>query len=140
MSYCINPKCPNPADSANNEAEVCCHCGTEILLQNRYRVVKPLGEGGFARVFEVEDTRPPRRKVLKILLKNYDKNVELFKREADVLSRLKHPGIPRVEMDGYFTVSPASSFHSWHCLVWNTLKVIICWPGWQERYCWGLWG
>ena len=140
MSYCINPKCPNPADSANNEAEVCCHCGTEILLQNRYRVVNLLGEGGFARVFEIEDTfvavgSPPRRKVLKVLLKNYDKNVELFRREADVLSRLKHPGIPRVEMDGYFTFSPASSFRLWHCLVMEYIegKNLLAWLDEQKQ-------
>ena len=32
------------------------------------------------------------------------KVLELFQREAQVLSQLKHPGVPQVEADGYFQV------------------------------------
>lgn len=115
MSYCLNPKCPNPSDPANSGKPACIHCGSELLLQGRYRLVAPLGSGGFGRTFEVDDNGT--RKVLKVLLKEHPKAVELFKQEADVLVRLRHPGIPKVDRDGYFTFSPAHSTESFHCLV-----------------------
>jgi serine/threonine protein kinase len=115
VSYCLNPKCPNPSDPANAGKSACIHCGSELLLQGRYRLVAPLGGGGFGRTFEVDDNGA--RKVLKVLLKEHPKAVELFKQEADVLVRLRHPGIPKVDRDGYFTFSPAHSTESFHCLV-----------------------
>jgi len=84
-------------------------------LEGRYRLVAPLGSGGFGRTFEVDDNGA--RKVIKVLLKEHPKAVELFKQEADVLVRLRHPGIPKVDRDGYFIFSPAHSTESFHCLV-----------------------
>lgn len=72
-----------------------------MRLCNRYRVVQLLGEGGFSQTYEIDDNG--NRKVLKVLLEDYDKAVSLFQREARVLGRLHHPGIPQVEPDGYFT-------------------------------------
>ncbi|MEG4575479.1 serine/threonine-protein kinase [Microcoleus sp. N3A4] len=115
VSYCLNPKCPNPSDPANSGKSACIHCGSELLLQGRYRLVAPLGGGGFGRTFEVDDNGA--RKVLKVLLKEHPKAVELFKQEADVLVRLRHPGIPKVDRDGYFIFSPAHTTESFHCLV-----------------------
>ncbi len=80
-----------------------------VLLQDRYRVLKRLGQGGFGQTFVVDDRG--RRKVLKILsLERFSspewkqKAISLFQREAHVLSRLEHPGIPKVEPDGFFTL------------------------------------
>jgi Serine/threonine protein kinase len=115
VSYCLNPKCPNPSDPANTGKSACIHCGSELLLQGRYRLVAPLGGGGFGKTFEVDDKGA--RKVLKVLLKEHPKAVELFKQEADVLVRLRHPGIPKVDRDGYFIFSPANSTESFHCLI-----------------------
>ena len=115
VSYCLNPKCPNPSDQANSGKSACIHCGSELLLQGRYRLVTPLGNGGFGRTFEVDDNGA--RKVLKVLLKEHPKAVELFKQEADVLVRLRHPGIPKVDRDGYFTFTPAHGTEFFHCLV-----------------------
>lgn len=115
VSYCLNPKCPNPSDPANSGKSACIHCGSKLLLEGRYRLVTPLGSGGFGRTFEVDDNGT--RKVIKVLLKEHPKAVELFKQEADVLVRLRHPGIPKVDRDGYFTFSPAHSTESFHCLV-----------------------
>ncbi|MBO1072205.1 MAG: hypothetical protein HEQ13_23875 [Dolichospermum sp. DEX189] len=47
MSYCINPHCPKPIDLANANNPICRNCGSQLLLQNRYRVLKQLGQGGF---------------------------------------------------------------------------------------------
>ncbi len=78
----------------------------DTLLCDRYRVLRPLGQGGFSQTYEVEDCAICDRdsiKVLKVLLESYPKAVDLFQREAKVLSQLSHPGIPKVEPDAYFT-------------------------------------
>ncbi|WP_066426280.1 4-Cys prefix domain-containing protein [Anabaena sp. 4-3] len=104
MSYCINPHCPKPADPANANNRICRNCGSEILLLGRYRVIKQLGGGGFGQTFEVDDSGTA--KVLKVLTENNSKAIELFQQEAKVLSQLNSGGIPKVDSDGYFTVSP----------------------------------
>ncbi|MEB3339827.1 RDD family protein [Okeania sp.] len=113
MSYCINPQCPNPQNSGT--PLFCQTCGSQLLLQDIYRVIQPLGGGGFGKTFEVEDCGIP--KVLKVLHNNHPKAVELFRQEAEVLSSLNHPGIPRVEADSYFTFRPRNNQQHLHCLV-----------------------
>lgn len=89
VSYCLNPKCPNPTDPANENRRTCCQCGSDLLLEGRYRVIKQLGGGGFGKTFEIDDQG--KCKVVKVLLKNHPKAVALFKQEAKVLSQLNHP-------------------------------------------------
>lgn len=115
MSYCINPHCPKPIDLANANNPICRNCGSQLLLQNRYRVLKQLGQGGFGNTFEIDDGG--KTKVLKVLTENNPKAVELFQQEAKVLSQLNSVGIPKVEADGYFTVLPKNSSVPLHCLV-----------------------
>lgn len=115
MSYCINPNCPKPADPWHSTNRICRHCGSLLVLQGRYRVMRLLGEGGFAKTYEVESHGQAR--VLKVLLLNETKAVALFKQEAEVLMQLRHPGVPRVEADGYFTYRPAGSSAPVHCLI-----------------------
>lgn len=90
----------------------------ELLLQNRYFVVKKLGKGGLAETWEVDDGGS--RKVLKVLLDDFPKVVELFQREARVLSQLNHPGIPKVEPDGYFVFNGTDE--PLHCLVMEFIE------------------
>lgn len=92
-----------------------------MLLQGRYRVICQIGGGGFGKVFEVDDGGTS--KVLKVLsLERFhnptikEKAIALFQREAELLGRLKHPGIPRIESDGYFTWSDGHA-EPLHCLV-----------------------
>lgn len=94
---------------------LCRHCGWEILLQGRYRVLRLLGEGGFSKTFEVQDGET--QKVLKVLLDNHAKTISLFRQEAWVLSQLQHLGIPKVEAGAYFTILPRASQQPLHCLV-----------------------
>ncbi|WP_287521894.1 serine/threonine-protein kinase [Okeania sp. SIO2C2] len=115
MSYCLNPNCPNPSDPLNAGKRTCCQCGSQLLLQNRYRVIKPLGGGGFGKTYLVDDQGV--QKVLKVLLKSHPKAVSLFQQEAQVLISLRNPGIPKIEKDGYFTFFPENSDESIHCLV-----------------------
>jgi serine/threonine protein kinase len=106
MSLCINPRCPNPQ---NRDTQLFCQsCSSELLLEGRYRVSGKLGSGGFGKTYEVSD-RDGTLKVLKVLINNDSKYVELFQREAQVLSRLNHQGIPKAEPDSYFLFLPCNS-------------------------------
>ena len=118
MSYCINPQCSNPEN--NGTPLFCQSCGSQLLLQDIYRVIRPLGDGGFGKTFEVADCGTP--KVLKVLHNNHPKAVELFRQEAEVLSSLNHPGIPRVEADSYFTFQPRNNQEYLHCLVMEKIE------------------
>lgn len=120
MSYCINPNCPKPQNPDN--LLFCQTCGSQLLLEGRYRVLRLLGEGGFAKTYEVSDCGTP--KVLKLLSLNQPKAVSLFQQEARVMSRLNHPGIPKVDPDGYFTFSPRNSQQPAHCLVMEKIEGI----------------
>lgn len=127
MSLCINPNCSDPE---NKETSLFCQsCGSELLLEGRYRVFKELGGGGFGKTYEVQDNDPnhisggkPVTKVLKVLLQNHPKYVELFEREAHFLTRLNHPGIPRVEPDAHFTFSLKNSSAPLYCLVMEKIE------------------
>ncbi len=120
VSYCLNPKCPDPSNQPNPKARVCPHCGSELCLRGRYRITQVLGGGGFGRTFEIEENGD--LQVLKVLYKNHPKAVALFQQEAKVLSRLNHPGIPRVEEDGYFMYCPKDAKESLHCLVMEKIE------------------
>jgi len=115
VSYCLNWDCPKPADPLNLPNRICRNCGWDILLQGRYRVMRQLGKGGFSKTFEVLDGETS--KVLKVLSSNHPKAVSLFQQEAQVLSRLNHPGIPRIDREAYFTILPRNSQQPLHCLV-----------------------
>jgi len=117
MSLCINPHCQNPENP--DSLLRCQSCGSELLLEGRYRVMCLLGEGGFAKTYEVSD-RTSIPKVLKVLSKNQPKPVEQFQREAQVLIRLNHPGIPQGEE--YFTFFPQNSQEAVHCLVMEKIE------------------
>ncbi|MEH1944075.1 MAG: serine/threonine-protein kinase [Nostoc sp.] len=120
MTYCINPHCPKPVDPVNANNLICRNCGSEILLQGRYRVLKQLGQGGFGNTFEVDECG--KTKVLKVLTENNPKAIELFQQEAKVLSQLNSAGIPKVEPDGYFTVLPKNSSVPLHCLAMEKIE------------------
>lgn len=94
MSYCINPECPSRQNP--NTVEECQTCGTTLVLQGRYRVLKPLMSIDPRRacdLYEVSDRGEQR--VLKILKWQDAKYVELFEREAITLQDLEHPRIPK---------------------------------------------
>lgn len=102
MSYCINPNCPNRQNA--NDLEYCQACGTQLLINNRYRLVKPLrqlSEEYLTEIFEVDDRGHV--KVLKSLKKNRIKLIELFEQEVNILTHLRHPGIPKAEPNESFT-------------------------------------
>jgi serine/threonine protein kinase len=69
-------------------------------------------------IFEVEDIRDNHtRKVLKILKDNEPKLVEKFEEEALTLQWLDRPGIPKVDIDGYFQLTIDEDSEPLNCLV-----------------------
>lgn len=73
------------------------------VLQNRYRILSVLGQGGFGRTYLAEDQgRFNERCALKELTPAQgggayalDKSKELFQREAQTLYQIQHPQIPQ---------------------------------------------
>lgn len=64
----------------------------------KYRLIRPLGEGGMGIVYEAEQQNPRRRVAVKLLRPasaNKDA-VRRFSREAELLARLHHPGIAQI--------------------------------------------
>lgn len=119
MSLCINPECKK---KHNSDTIIFCQgCGSELLLDGRYRVVQELGQGGFGTTYEILDLNS-RPKVLKVLIDNHPKYVKLFKQEAQVLSILDHSGIPKIDLDGYFVYFPAARKEPLHCLVMEKIE------------------
>ena len=69
------------------------------LLADKYRIVRPLGEGGMGAVFEAEHTFLKRRFAIKFLRSELLKNAELvarFRREAQASGQLEHENIASV--------------------------------------------
>ena len=82
------------------------------LIDNRYKIIRTIGEGGMANVYLAYDTILEREVAVKILrgdLADDEKFVRRFQREANAASSLKHPNIVEMydvgEDDGkYFIV------------------------------------
>ncbi|MDB9484960.1 protein kinase [Dolichospermum circinale CS-537/01] len=102
MSQCLNPTCLHQNPQGTNFCE---NCGSKILLDDRYRPIKFLGEGGFGRTFQaVDEKRLNTPCVIKQFLPQQagsaalQKATELFQQEAKRLQELgKHPQIPDLE-------------------------------------------
>ncbi|MEW6492406.1 MAG: serine/threonine-protein kinase [Cyanobacteriota bacterium] len=103
MSYCLNPACPQPKNPKH--VEVCQACGSKLLLRDRYRVHKALGQGGFGATFLAQDESLPGDPccVIKQLRPSttgahiLQMARELFEREARTLGKIgNHPQVPRL--------------------------------------------
>jgi serine/threonine-protein kinase len=103
MSYCLNPNCIHPENLASSRR--CNSCGSPLLLRDRYRVIKPLGQGGFGATFLAQDEVLPGQPccVIKQLRPSgtaphiLQMAGELFEREAKTLGKIgNHPQIPRL--------------------------------------------
>ncbi|MBD1839461.1 protein kinase [Coleofasciculus sp. FACHB-64] len=105
--YCLNPNCKQPENPGN--AAICESCGSQLLLSDRYRAIKPIGQGGMGRTFLAVDISQPSepRCVIKQFFpqqqgtNNRQKAAELFRQEATRLEVVgKHHQIP--ELLAYF--------------------------------------
>ncbi len=94
---------------ANNQSNrFCIHCGEPLplatgkVVENRYHILRQLGQGGFGRTYLALDKNHENKNcVLKEFAPQVEaeqdllKAKELFEREASVLKKLQHPQIPR---------------------------------------------
>ena len=67
-----------------------------MVLAGRFEVIREIGRGGFARVFEARDRVLSRSVAIKLLKRQRrldDSELELFYREARATARLNHPHI-----------------------------------------------
>ncbi len=70
--------------------------GPGVLIAERFELMREIGRGGFARVFEARDrvlSRPVAIKLLRRRRRLSDAELELFYREARATARLNHPHI-----------------------------------------------
>jgi serine/threonine protein kinase len=81
-----------------------------VRIDHRYQILKVLGEGASAVVYQAKDERLNRLVAVKIIHPEYltanGKIQERFKREAESLARLNHPNIVGVYDSGEFDGSP----------------------------------
>lgn len=80
-------------------------------INERYEIIKTIGEGGMANVYLANDTILDRKVAIKVLrgdLSNDEKFIRRFKREALSVSNLSHPNIVEVydvgEEDGNYYI------------------------------------
>lgn len=99
LSYCVNPACLHPE---NQRDATCYSCGSNLLLQGRFRAIKPIGQGGFGKTFLAVDEAEPSQPycVIKQFFPQQGLNktqAALFNQEVDRLKSLgEHPQIPKL--------------------------------------------
>src|SRR6185436_6731395 len=72
-----------------------------LVLQDRYQIVRPLGNGGMGAVYEAMDLRLDTSVALKQAFSADPRLRKQFEQEARLLAQLHHPALPRVS--DYFT-------------------------------------
>ena len=112
ISYCVNPKCTDPKN--HPKLKRCYTCGSSLILNQQYRVIKLLGRGGFGATFVgvdltikgnplcvVKQLRPATTEP-----RGFEMALHLFEREAKTLDKINHPQIPQLidyfAYGGYF--------------------------------------
>ena len=78
------------------------------ILNNRYRIVKLLAQGGFGTLYRAWDTALGRPCALKENLDSSPAIQRQFLKEAKILANLTHPGLPRVT--DYFLIQAQAQY------------------------------
>jgi serine/threonine-protein kinase len=81
------------------------------LVGDRYEILQPLGEGGFASVYKARDRRTKTEVAVKVLHPHMARARDFarrFEREVEIASRLRHPNTIRVFDTG--TTSDGASY------------------------------
>ncbi|HEX5733381.1 MAG TPA: protein kinase [Blastocatellia bacterium] len=81
----------------------------DTILQNRYLIVRAIGQGGMGAVYLAKDQRLGSDVALKETFFKDERLRKAFEREARLLASLRHPALPKVidhfsEADGQFLV------------------------------------
>ena len=106
MSQCLNSNCLKQSLTTH---KFCQYCGSKLLLRERYRAIRQIGQGGFGKTFLAIDEDKPSKPycVIKQFFPlvqgqaSLDKASQLFQQEAVRLEQLgKYSQIP--ELYAYF--------------------------------------
>lgn len=71
---------------------------SDFILDNRYRILKKIGQGGFGAVYKAYDKHLRTKKAVKIISSQFykDKNIlDSLSKEAQLLYRINHPNVVR---------------------------------------------
>ena len=68
----------------------------DSILNNRYKIIRKLGQGGMGAVFEAYDQTLETQVAVKTNFNPAPESVAQFLQEARLLASLKHPNLPRV--------------------------------------------
>jgi serine/threonine protein kinase len=126
----------------NEKNRFCTQCGEPLplavgqVVDNRYRIIRHLGQGGFGRTYLAEDLNQSQQQcVLKEFApqveeqQDLEKAKELFEREASVLKKLQHPQIPRFHASLQVQLSNKEFFF----LVQDYVEGENCWDLLESR-------
>jgi serine/threonine-protein kinase len=104
MVCCLNPDCKKPINPDSHK--FCQQCGTPLvlLLRDRFKIIKPLGQGGFGNTYLAKDIDRLNEwcVVKKLTYQAKDaweqqKAMDMFASEAQQLQQLgHHPQIPKL--------------------------------------------
>src|ERR1051325_5712739 len=67
-----------------------------VILQNRYQIIRPIGQGGMGTVYLAKDLRLGNTIALKESIFNDEKALKAFEQEARLLAGLRHVALPKV--------------------------------------------
>lgn len=108
MICCLNPYCSEPLNPDDQKTCLACDGPLVVLLKQRFKVIEPIGRGGFGKTYIAEDVdKLNERCILKQLIyrsqneAETQKVLQLFAQEARQLQQLgEHPQIPA--LSAYF--------------------------------------
>jgi eukaryotic-like serine/threonine-protein kinase len=98
---------------------------TGHLIDGRYQLLRQMGAGGMATIYEAIDTRLDRRVAVKIMhahLAQDEQFVERFIREAKAAAALSHPNIVAVQDQGWNQSGVPAVFIVMEMVVGHTLR------------------
>ena len=119
MSYCINPNCDNRCNK--DDLEYCSDCGCELIIRDRYRLIRPLrtlNEYHKTEIFEVSDRGTS--KIIKVLTVNGLNSTKLFRQECEILAQLQHLAVPRLYDSFTFVIK--NSRQKLRCIVMEKVE------------------
>src|SRR3990172_1084329 len=96
---------------------------TGAVLHNRYRIVKPLAQGGMGTVYRAWDLSLNRACALKETTDISPEAQRQFFREAQILSNLTHTNLPRVT--DYFLVPGQGQYLIMDFVEGEDLEIIL---------------
>ncbi|MBI4853231.1 MAG: serine/threonine protein kinase [Acidobacteria bacterium] len=93
-------------EKALNSQETKLKIDPKEILNNRYKIERELGKGGFGIVYQAKDLVGGNKVALKLLIETQDMvqhsiNQQFFEREIKILSKIEHPNIISVLDSGF---------------------------------------